>query len=129
MPEQSTSCASKSESCAGKRCGRCCGGACADDAAGISLTPDESAFLAALSQYAFLPAAFAPSPGGPICLEVEGMTLETAAAALSALQEKHLISVDYDLPLVNFDYSAYAAFERNGSIALTALGQQAADQI
>ena len=95
----------------------------------LSLTPDESALLAALSQYAFLPAAYSPSLGGPVCLELEGMTLQAAAAALSSLQDKRMISVDYDLPLGNFDYGAYAAFERHGSIALTALGRQAADQI
>ena len=115
-------------SCAESCCGRCCGGVCPNDPAGISLTENESALLAALAQFAFLPAAYAPQRDGPVCLELPGMTEEDSAAAVS-LWKKRLISVDFDLPLSNFDYSAYADYERYGSIALTALGQELADRI
>jgi hypothetical protein len=39
------------------------------------------------------------------------------------LKLKGLISIDYDLPLQNYDYSAYASFPIKGSMALTASGQ------
>ena len=118
----------KPEKCQRDHCGRCCAGGCAAHSGAITLTGPERAFLAALARFAFLPAAYAPGLDAPVCLELAGMTAETAAAAISALRDKRLISVDYDLPLKNFDYRAYAGFERFGSIALTSLGQEALDE-
>ena len=116
------------ENCRHDHCGRCCAGGCASHSGALSLTGPEQAFLAALARFAFLPVAYAPRLDAPVCLELAGMTAETAAAAISALRDKRLISVDYDLPLKNFDYRAYAGFERFGSIALTSLGQEAVDE-
>ena len=118
----------KPENCQQNHCGRCCAGGCAAHSGALSLTGPEQAFLAALARYAFLPVAYAPRLDSPVCLELAGMEPETAAAALSSLRDKRLISVDYDLPLKNFDYRAYADFERFGSIALTSLGQEAVDE-
>ena len=118
----------KPENCQQNHCGRCCAGGCAAHSGVPSLTEPEQAFLAALARFAFLPVAYAPRLDAPVCLELAGMEPETAAAALSSLRDKRLISVDYDLPLKNFDYRAYTDFERFGSIALTSLGQEAVDE-
>ena len=118
----------KPENCQQNHCGRCCAGGCEASTCALSLTEPEQAFLAALALYAFLPVAYAPRLDAPVCLELAGMEPETAAAALSSLRDKRLISVDYDLPLKNFDYRAYTDFERFGSIALTSLGQEALDE-
>lgn len=118
----------KPENCQQNHCGRCCAGACEARSGALSLTEPEKAFLAALARFAFLPAAYAPRLDAPVCLELADMETETAVAAISSLRDKRLISVDYDLPLKNFDYRAYAGFERFGSIALTSLGQEALDE-
>ena len=117
----------KPENCQQNHCGRCCAGGCEARPGRLFLTEPERAFLAALARFAFLPVAYAPRLDAPVCLELESMEPEAAAAALSSLRVRRLVSVDYDLPLKNFDYRAYAEFERFGSIALTCLGQQALD--
>ena len=116
------------ENCQQNHCGRCCAGGCTAQAAPLELTGPERAFLAALARFAFLPVAYATELDAPVCLELAGMTAETAAAAISSLRDKRLVSVDYDLPLKNFDYRAYADFARFGSIALTSLGQEAVEE-
>ena len=118
----------KPENCQRNHCGRCCAGGCAAHSGVLSITGPEQAFLAALARFAFLPVAYAPQLDAPVCLELAGMTAQASAAALSSLRDKRLISVDYDLPLKNFDYRAYTDFERFGSIALTSLGQEAVDE-
>ena len=40
---------------------------------------------------------------------------------------KGLISLDYDIPLKNYDYAEYSAYPVHGSMALTARGQAALD--
>ena len=80
-----------------------------------------------LSQYAFLPLAHDPVVDSPVCLEHTVRTQEEASAALISLWNKRLIRIDYDMPLANFDYSAYRQYERYGSAALTAFGQAALD--
>ena len=118
----------KPENCQQNHCGRCCAGGCEASTCALSLMGPEQAFLAALARFAFLPVAYAPRLDAPVCLELAGMTAQASAAALSSLRDKRLISVDYDLPLKNFDYRAYTDFERFGSIALTSLGQEDADE-
>ena len=118
----------KPENCQRNHCGRCCAGGCEASTCALSLMGPEQAFLAALARFAFLPVAYAPWLDAPVCLELAGMTAQASAAAISSLRDKRLISVDYGLPLKNFDYRAYADFERFGSIALTSLGQEAADE-
>ena len=58
----------------------------------------------------------------PVCLE-EGAASPYSDAILG-LQLKRLIRVDYDLPLVNFDYAGADAYPCRGSMALTQRGQQ-----
>lgn len=112
------------ESCLRNHCGRCCAHACGGAAA---LTDAEQELLELLAQYAFLPLAFDPASEEPVCLERTDRRQEETSAALLSLWEKRLISLDYDMPLSNFDYSAFRQYERYGSAALTAFGQAALD--
>ena len=43
------------------------------------------------------------------------------------MERKGLIDLDYNLPLQNFDYGPYAAWSRQGSMALTVRGQEVLD--
>ena len=54
---------------------------------------------------------------------------DRVAAVLRNLESKGLVSLDYHLPLSNFDYSAYAPWPLHGSAALTAAGQEALDSL
>jgi hypothetical protein len=58
----------------------------------------------------------------PVYLECGG-DRDKNSETLMWLKLKGLISIDYDLPLQNYDYSAYASFPIKGSMALTASGQ------
>jgi len=111
--------------CQKNHCGRCCAGACAGAA---ELNGAEQALMELLAQYAFLPLAFDPATETPVCLERTDRTQEETSAALLSLWRRRLISVDYDMPLAKYDYSAYAQYERYGSAALTAFGQETLDQ-
>ena len=113
------------ESCPKNHCGRCCSHACGGAAA---LTDAEQELLELLAQYAFLPLAFDPASEEPVCLERTDRRREEISAALLSLGEKRLISMDYDMPLTNYDYSTYTQYECYGSIALTAFGQETLDQ-
>jgi hypothetical protein len=48
---------------------------------------------------------------------------------ITALQQKQLIRLDYDLPLSGFDYEVYGKYPAQGSMALTARGQQVIEQL
>ena len=111
--------------CRHDRCGRCCAHGCAGAAA---LTDAEQELLELFAQYAFLPLAYDPVLDGPVCLEHTARTPEEITAALQSLCGKRLIRIDYDMPLANFDYSAYTSDQRYGSAALTAFGQETLDQ-
>ncbi len=113
------------KSCLKNHCGRCCAHACGGAAA---LTDAEQELLELLAQYAFLPLAFDPASEEPVCLERTDRRQEETSAALLSLWEKRLISLDYDMPLANYDYSAYTQYECYGSAALTAFGQETLDQ-
>ena len=110
--------------CKHDHCGRCCVHGCAGTA---ELTDAERVLLDLFAQYAFLPLAFDPATEGPVCLEHTVRTQEEASAALISLWNKRLIRIVYDMPLSNFDYSAFRQYERYGSAALTAFGQAALD--
>ena len=113
------------KSCLQNHCGRCCAHGCAGAAA---LTDAEQELLELFAQYACLALAYDPVLDGPVCLEHSARTPEEITAALLALCGKRLIRIDYDMPLANFDYSAYAQYECYGSAALTAFGQETLDQ-
>ena len=108
------------ESCGG--CGSC--GGCRRE---IVLTPPEAALLLRLGEVAFLPVARRYSGDTPVYLEEADYSSEQYGEALAWLQLKGLVRLDYDLPLVNFDYAAYGAYPVHGSAALTAAGQEAVE--
>lgn len=108
--------------CGQGNCGRCgsCGG-CGGRA--LELTEQEVELLDSFAQTPFLPVARRWSEETPTYLEAGADRAADCAAAIMALQCKGLIRVDYDLPLVNFDYQAYEDYPCQGSMALTARGQ------
>jgi hypothetical protein len=59
-----------------------------------------------------------------VYLEDQTRSAEEYGLIVSCLFQKRLIRLDYDLPLVNFDYGAYAPYPHKGSMALTHLGQR-----
>ena len=99
-------------------CGGCGGGA-------LELTEQEVELLGRFAQLPFLPVARRWDSETPVCLE-EGAASPYSDAILG-LQLKRLIRVDYDLPLVNFDYAGYDAYPCRGSMALTERGQAAVE--
>ena len=99
-------------------------GACSGCARELVLTKMEIDFLNILGQYAFLPVARKTDDPAPVYLEETAYPAEEYTLILECLEKKGLISVDYDHPLKNADYSAYAAYPIHGSIGLTARGQQ-----
>ena len=99
-------------------CGNCAG--CGNAGAGVlELTEAEITLLGRFAQIPFWPVARRADSETPVCLEEDDMRPEL----LSALALKGLIRLDFDLPLRNFDYGAYADFPHRGSMALTAAGQ------
>ena len=94
----------------------------------LLLTRDELAVLRRFAGLPFLPLARRAEEEYPVCLELGGDPDRTAAV-LRNLESKGLISLDYHLPLSNYDYSAYAAWPLRGSMALTAAGQDALESL
>lgn len=114
-----------SVSCGGG-CGNCgnCGG-CGT----LELTQAELDLLRLFAQIPFLPVARRQDSGDPVFLEDSLGTPEVLGTAVAALFQKRLIQVDYDLPLQNFDYGAYALYVHWGSMALTSRGQDVVEQM
>lgn len=94
----------------------------------LLLTVDELTVLKRFAGLPFLPLACGTEDGIPVCLELEGDP-DRIAAVLRNLESKGLVSLDYRLPLSNFDYSDYAAWPLRGSMALTAAGQDALEAL
>ncbi len=94
----------------------------------LLLTVDELTVLRRFAAVPFLPLARRAEDGLPVCLELAGDP-ERIAAVLRNLESKGLVSLDYRLPLSNFDYSEYAACPLRGSMALTAAGQDALEAL
>lgn len=157
-----------SQSTLGCRGGHCQGHCPCHTRQAIELTAPEHAFLMDLAQIPFLPLArfilastrsdHARSVAlAPVYLTEETETLERVretGAVLLALQEKGLVSLDYDMPLQGCGYAVYRnssvyrlftecvaegshrpgfLFDQAelelGSIALTSLGRNALDQL
>ena len=116
MSDQTPSCAACAarEACPG--CGQ------------LLLTVDELTVLRRFAAVPFLPLARRAEDELPVCLELTGAP-DRIAAVLRNLESKGLISLDYHLPLSNFDYGAYAAWPVRGSMALTAAGQDALEAL
>ena len=119
-------------------CGKCCGRPLSDGAA---------AFLSALAQTPFLPVYRCTLPDGfligPLCALAERPSLPEllrSAESIGELAQRGLVTVDFDIPLQNAgaaddERAAIRAlfFEavalESGSVALTAKGQEAADNL
>lgn len=95
----------------------------------MPLTPAEISVLSKLAVTPFLPVASHFNLKMPIYLEQSEYQPEIYGRALLALQQKGLIRIDYDLPLVNFEYTAYKNYPMHGSMALTGAGQDAIEQL
>ena len=96
-----------------------CGG-CARQ---LTLTQGEIEFLQKLGQIPFLPVARKASDMIPVYREDADRTQEEYSLILQALEQKGLITLDYDMPLKGFSMAAYKDLPVHGSIALTARGQ------
>jgi hypothetical protein len=55
--------------------------------------------------------------------------VETYSLILQCLEQKNLISIDYDKPMGNVDMSAYSGYPVHGSFALTQRGQSVVDML
>lgn len=106
-------------------CDHGCGG-CAKQ---LLLSEAELQILQTLGQIPYLPVARRADDMTPVCLEDTGISQEATSLTLQCLEQKGLISLDYDKPLAHADMDAYAGFPIHGSMALTARGQQALDLI
>ena len=106
-------------------CGNCCGscGGCGQ----LILSEGEIKLLLSLAQIPFQPVARRADSEEPIYLEDPTLQAEEASLLLQCLAKRGLISLDYDLPLKGWTYSAYASYPIHGSFALTAKGQQAVE--
>lgn len=111
--------------CGGAGCGSCCGscGSCHGQNDSLYLTQEELSVLHRLEELPFLPVGFNTKGRHPICLDCAG-DREAVSDALTALNQKGLISLDPDIPIQGFDYAPYDPWPRWGSLALTARGQE-----
>ena len=96
-------------------CGQCSGCGAGQE---MYLTQAECALLRQLAQIPFLPLARRADGETPVALGIEA-----PSEAILGLWRKGLVSLDYDLPLQNFDYSPYSGYQAHGSMALSARGQ------
>lgn len=97
--------------------------ACSGCAGVLELTQGEIDLLQVLGQFAFLPIARKADDMIPVYLEDSLYTQEEYSLILQVLEQKRLVSLDYDQPLRNFDAARYAAYPVKGSAALTQRGQ------
>ncbi len=102
-----------------------CGG-CARQ---LTLTQGEIEFLQKLGQIPFLPVARKAANMIPVYREDADRTQEEYSLILQAMEQKGLITLDYDMPLKGFDMTAYKAFPVQGSMALTQRGQTVLDAL
>jgi hypothetical protein len=150
------SCESCSHSCGGCSGQSHCGG-CGGCASTSSLNEEERGLLLELAQTPFLPlvqfarresyfAPLEPLEPSPVYLhsgEEETAEIELRSLALRRLASRGYITLDYDIPLSGYDYvlyqtsalcrrlaklhPGYTIVPKRGSMALTAAGQDAAD--
>lgn len=139
-----------------KGCGKCCSGGC--HVSEVSITEDEKEFLLFFSQIPFLPLVRFKAPGSSANTQLMNLapvymidgsesrdTIKKTGQVLKSLENRGLITLDYDKPLINGDYSIYnesqlfrqlcaLATDRSpaieyGSIALTPLGIEVLDSL
>ena len=104
-------------------CGNCSG--CSGCDRSLTITEAELEMLTLLAQIPFLPIGRRMDDPSPVYLEEDAHCAEEYTLILQCLETKGLISLDFDKPLKNADYSRYAHLPIHGSMALTARGQQA----
>ena len=97
--------------------------ACAGCAKQLTLTDMELHMLRTLGQIPFLPIARKAEDMTPVYLEDTVYSQAEYSLILQVLEQKGLISLDYDKPLSGVDMSAYNGYPVHGSMALTARGQ------
>ena len=102
-------------------CGHC--GSCGGCANALELTQGEIQMLQNLGQIPFLPVARRADDMTPVYLEDDLQPAETYSLILQCLEQKKLISIDYDMPLKGSDMAAYKGYPVHGSFALTERGQ------
>lgn len=109
----------------------CCGGCsgCAGKGGAITLHPAEIDILRELAVCPFLPVGLNSRTGEPFCLEFPDMDEKIVPLALSVLEKRGFIRVDYDIPLAGFAYEGYEVCFRRGSLALTAKGQDVIERL
>lgn len=111
--------------CSNNRCGSCCGGSCSPGGCPVRLTEEEVAFLSRFREAPFLPLSRSLDGENPIYIDGG----KTESELLTWLRLKGLVSLDYDIPLTNYDYAEYARYRVRGSMALTARGQDVLDSL
>ena len=109
--------------CGHDHCGACCGGSCGGCSGELALTQTEVDLLHLFAQIPFLPVVRRYGFEHPVFFDDSIGTVEALEAAITALHQKRLIQLDYNLPLLNFDYSDYELCSHKGSMALTSKGQ------
>ena len=102
-----------------------CGG-CAKQ---LTLTQGEIDLLQNLGQIPFLPVARRADDMIPVYLEDDRYSQEDYSLILQVLEQKGLITLDYDKPLKGLDMSAYKGLPVHGSMALTARGQTVVEML
>lgn len=106
-------------------CGSC--GSCGGCGGALTITEGELEILQTLGQIPFLPIARTMADPAPVYLEEDAHSPEEYTAILQHLEKKGLVSLDFDQPLKNADYTAYQGCPIHGSMALTQRGQQVLD--
>ena len=91
------------------------------------LTAFEGAFLDLLMTYAWLPAAYDEAVDAILLAGPDDFAPDPVA--VNDLAELGFISLDFDQPVSGFDYAIFPATARHGSVALTAKGLNAAEQL
>ena len=95
----------------------------------LELTEQEIEMLRSLGQFAFLPIARRADDMVPVYLEEEAYSREEYSLILQVLEQKNLVSLDYDKPLAGAYGDRYAAYPVKGSVALTARGQTVVEML
>lgn len=104
-------------------------GSCNGCAKVLELTEGEIEMLRALGQYAFLPIARRVDDMVPMYLEEETYSTGEYSLILQVLEQKNLVSLDYDKPLTGSYGEKYAAYPVKGSAALTERGQKVVEML
>lgn len=95
-----------------EKCGNC-----------LTLTKVELHILLKLGEIPFLPVARRAESPDPVCLEDETYPTKEFGLALQSLENKGLITLDYDIPIKGLQNGNYASYPIVGSFALSARGQ------